>query len=210
MSTNEDATLNGYIEAFRQLPTGNISDAMDELGVEGGVATGIQSINRDLPIMAGVVVTVQQGPRRPGAGRGRLSRHPEVMDEIARPGDVLVISIGGRVDVCSWGGILSLRAMKKGLAGVVIDGAARDVNEIIKSGFPVFTKGATPRASHLFLETLSVNQPLDFAGVHVQPGDIVIGDDTGVVFVPMDHVEAVLKAAQAIKEKEDKIVADLL
>ena len=209
MSTIDEEKMKGYVEAFRQLPTGNIADAMEELGLENGVATGIYPIDRSMPPMAGLAVTVQQGPRRPGAGRERLTRHPKVMEEIARPGDVMVISVGGRLDVCSWGGILSLRAKRKGLAGLVIDGAARDISEMVEVGLPAFIKGATPRASHLVLETLTVNEPMDCAGVHVRPGDIVVGDDTGVVFVPVEHAEKILEAAQAVKEKEDRIVADL-
>jgi len=209
VSTIDEATLKRYVEEFGKLPTGNISDAMDELGLQGGVATGLHTIDRSLPTMAGVAVTVCQGPRQPGAGRERLTRHPTVLDEVAKPGDVLVISVGGRVDVCSWGGILSLRARRKGLAGVVIDGAARDINEMVDTRFPVFIKGATPRASHLLLDTLTVNQPMECAGVQVRPGDIVVGDDTGVVFVPVEHAEEVLRVAQAVKEREDRIVAGL-
>lgn len=198
-----------YVEAFRDLPTGNIADAMDDLGLENGVATGLHPIDRHMPRMAGLAVTVLQGPRRPGAGRERLTRHPKVMEETAQPGDVMVISVGGRVDACSWGGILSLRARKKGLAGLVIDGAARDINEMVEAGLPAFIRGATPRASHLVLETLTANQPIDCAGVHVRPGDIVVGDDTGVVFIPVEHAEKVLQAAREIKAREDRIVADL-
>jgi len=113
------------------------------------------------------------------------------------------------VDVCSWGAMLSLRAKKKGLAGLVVDGAVRDINEMVETRFPAFVKGTTPRASHLVLDTLTVNQPMECGGAQVRPGDIVVGDDTGVVFVPVEHAEAVLKAAQAVKEREEKTIAGL-
>jgi regulator of RNase E activity RraA len=209
MPSIDEKKLRGLVEAFRQLPTGNIADAMDELGLANGVATGLYPIDRKQPPLSGLAITVQQGPRRPGAGAERLTRHPKVLDETAKPGDVMVISVGGRVDACTWGGILSLRAKKKGLAGLVIDGAARDINEMAETGLPTFIKGATPRASHLVLETLAINQPINCAGVHVCPGDIVVGDDTGVVFVPQAYAERILRAAQAIKEREEHVIAEL-
>ncbi len=209
MATVSEANVQKLIEGFRGIPTGNIADAMDGLGLLGGVAAGIHPIDRNQPHMVGRAVTVLQGPRRPGAGTDHLTRHSKVMEETARPGDVMVIAVGGRIDVCTWGGLLSLRAKRKGLAGVVIDGAARDQNDMIASGLPAFVRGFTPQSSHITLDTLAVNQPINCGGVQVHPGDIVVGDDTGVIFIPVDRAQEVLEAARAVKAREEKLLREM-
>jgi len=209
MAAVSEATIQKLIEGFKEIPTGNIADAMDSLGLLGGVAAGLHPIDRNQPHMVGRAVTVLQGPRRPGAGTDHLTRHSKVLDETARPGDVMVISVGGRTDVCTWGGLLSLRAKRKGLAGVVIDGAARDQNDMIASGLPAFVRGFTPQSSHITLDTLAVNQPINCGGVQVRPGDIVVGDDTGVIFIPVDRAQEVLEAARAIKAREEKLLREM-
>ena len=209
MAAVSEATIQKLIEGFKEIPTGNIADAMDSLGLLGGVAAGLHPIDRNQPHMVGRAVTVLQGPRRPGAGTDHLTRHSKVLDETARPGDVMVISVGGRTDVCTWGGLLSLRAKRKGLAGVVIDGAARDQNDMIASGLPAFVRGFTPQSSHITLDTLAVNQPINCGGVQVRPGDIVVADDDGVVVVPRAIAEEVLQDAMAIDEVEARMTAEL-
>lgn len=209
MATVSETTVHKLMEGFRGIPTGNIADAMDSLGLLGGVAAGLHPIDRNQPHMVGRAVTVLQGPRRPGAGTDHLTRHSRVLDETARPGDVMVISVGGRTDVCTWGGLLSLRAKRKGLAGVVIDGAARDQNDMIASGLPAFVRGFTPQSSHITLDTLAVNQPINCGGVQVRPGDIVVGDDTGVIFIPVDRAQEVLEAARVIKAREEKLLREM-
>ena len=113
-----------------------------------------------------------------------------------RPGEVLVIAAGGHADNAIWGGLLTRAAIARGVAGVVIDGAARDVAEIRGLGFPCFATAAVPAGPHKgFGGTL--DGVVACAGCTVAPGDIVIGDDDGVAVVPLARAEAVLAACQA-------------
>lgn len=126
----------------------------------------------------------------------------------AEPGDVLVIDAGGVADTAVWGGIMTFEATIRGVGGVVLDGAVRDVAEIRTSGLVMFCTACVPRGPHQgFGGTLDGR--IAVAGVPVAPGDIVLGNDDGVVVVPLADAAAVLKASQEHHEKEDRWMADL-
>jgi regulator of RNase E activity RraA len=125
--------------------------------------------------------------------------------DAAKPGGVIVIDSGGRLDVSAWGGLLSLGAKLKGLNGVVIDGAARDVDESREMGFPVYARGAIPMTARGRVVQDSFNQEIEFAGVQVHPGDPVIADGSGVVFIPQEKEQDVIKEAEAVAQQEAKM-----
>jgi len=108
---------------------------------------------------------------------------------------VLVIDARGYLDTSIWGGIQTQVAKKLGIAGVVVDGSVRDVRIIRKLRYPIFCSGVVPAGPHKGLGD-SVNVPVQCGGVPVNPGDIVIGDDDGVVVVPREKAEEVLKKAK--------------
>ncbi len=193
------------LEGFRKCTSSQVVDAIEEMALPDATrcaAIGLQPLDRTLPTMAGIAVTMLEGPRRVGTKQLRLTQHGQQMRKMG-PNQVLVISAGGLVASCNWGGLLNLEGMRRGLSGVVVDGAVRDVNQIIKAKMPVFCKGSTPLACHLLMETLTINQPIVCAGVHVRAGDFVIGDDTGVCFVPPEFAEDVLKIALRKAKEED-------
>jgi len=104
---------------------------------------------------------------------------------VADPGDVIVVAAGGRRDAAMIGELLSGAARRKGIAGVVVDGAVRDVNTLAQwPDFPVFARWTTPRGPSS-MERGSVNETVIFGGIPVSPFDIVIGDDDGLVIVPL-------------------------
>lgn len=127
---------------------------------------------------------------------------------LTKPGDVLVINAQGYGKSVMWGGIASIAAMAIGLSGVIVDGAVRDVDEIRKMGFPVFTRAISPHGSVKAVPG-SVNIPIQCGGVTVNPGDIILGDDDGVVVVPQDSAAEVIRRANErdAKEKERKKTA---
>ena len=110
-------------------------------------------------------------------------------------GDVLVIDGKGVTTRAGWGGLQTLSASRKGVAAVVIDGAIRDVADIARYGMPVYCRGASPAGPHKGWAG-RVNLPISCAGMVVEPGDIIVGDDDGVVVVPAGRAEAVLEAAR--------------
>ena len=122
---------------------------------------------------------------------------------LAEPGDVIVVDARGHLDTSVWGGIQTLACEKCGVAGVVIDGSVRDLQEIRESRFPVFCKGVVPAGPHKGWGD-SINIPIQCGGVPVNPGDIVVGDDDGVVVIPKNEAEEVLSLAKERIETEKK------
>lgn len=123
----------------------------------------------------------------------------------AQPGDVLVIDARSNMTNAVWGGIQTLCAKKNGLAGVVIDGVIRDVAEIKKMRFPVYCRGVTPGGPHKGWAD-SVNVPIQCGGVPVCPGDLILGDDDGIVVLPKERLELIYQETQErIKNEEEWI-----
>jgi len=122
----------------------------------------------------------------------------------ARPGDVLVVDAKGFLEAGPWGDLLTLAAMKRGIVGLVIDGAVRDANTILELGFPVFCKGLSIKGTNKE-QAGKVNVPVICAGVNVRPGDIIVGDRDGVVVVKSEDAQSALDSANAREAKEDGI-----
>ena len=129
--------------------------------------------------------------------------------EAAQAGDIIVIDNAGRPDISTWGGLLSLSAKLKGLSGVAIDGACRDLDESRDVGFPVYARGVVPMTARGRVMQESCNQEIQFAGVQVRPGDLVIADGSGVVIIPREKEQEVVGAAEAIYKKEAEMAAGI-
>ena len=182
-----------------------VSDALDKLGLKG-VATGIQRLATDRRI-SGRVVTVKL---EADDGRPAASRHLGTSAiEASRPGDVIVIEQRTGIDAASWGGNLSLAARMRDVAGVIVDGPVRDVDEAQAYDFPLFARSRTPRTARGRIVETGTNVPITVSDVAVAPGDFVVADGTGVVFVAAGQIQAVLEAAEAIAERERAMVAAL-
>jgi regulator of RNase E activity RraA len=183
---------------LRTLDSCAVSDALDTLGLPGAT-TGIRPLWDVRAAIAGRARTVAAGPR----SDDRPARHiAAAAIEAAADGDVLVIANKGRLDVSCFGGILTLAARRRGIEGVVIDGACRDIAESEKSGFPVFGRAVVPVSARGRIVQLAMEEPVSFAGVTVNPGDFVIADGNGVVFVPAAEVMRVLDLAERIMTRE--------
>ncbi len=122
--------------------------------------------------------------------------------DVAQPGDVLVVDAGGVEDTAVWGGVMTFEATLREIGGVVIDGAVRDVAEIRSSGLPMFCRAAVPRGPHHGFGGI-VDGRISVAGASVAPGDIVLGNDDGVVVVPLQQAGEILAASLAHLEKEE-------
>jgi regulator of RNase E activity RraA len=194
-------------DAFVQLPTGNIVDAMAELGLPCTAVLGLRMLAPGQPAAAGFAVTMKQMQRHSAAREAVLTKHAAVIDSIAGEDDLLVIDAGGRMDVCTGGSILALRAQLRGISGFLVNGCLRDVREIAQSNFPVYFKGSCPVKSSPTLESVAIHEPVEIGGVQIKNGDLVVMDDTGVVVVPPENIPAVLEKARQIKEKEARWVA---
>ncbi len=190
------------ITRLGRLDTCAVSDALDRLHLKGATI-GIRPLWLS-PRIVGRSVTVKIKP----AGLEKAKQHlgtPAI--DAAQSGDVIVVDNGGRTDVSSWGGLLSLAAKLKGISGVVIDGACRDIDESREVGFPVHARDVVPVTARGRIMQESFNQEIQFAGVQVHPGDLVIADGSGVVFIPRSKEEGVITEAEGIAKREAEMAS---
>jgi regulator of RNase E activity RraA len=182
-----------------------VSDALDKLGLTGAVS-GIHRLSTDRRI-SGPVLTVKLDT---DDGRPAAARHlGTAAIEASQRGDVIVVEQRTGIDAAGWGGTLSLGASLRGVAGVIVEGPARDVDEGRLHDFPVFARGHTSRTARGRLVEVGTNVPIMVGDVSVSPGDYVVGDGSGVVFVTSAEIDRVLDAAEAIATRE-KAMADAL
>lgn len=179
-----------------------VSDALDRLGLPGAVR-GLAPL-WPCPRIVGRAVTVKIKP----AGLEKPTRHlcTSAIAAAARS-DVIVVDNGGRVDVAAWGGLLSLAAQLKELGGVIVDGACRDVDESRELKFPLYARAAVQVTARGRIVEQSCNEEIACAGVQVHPGDLVIADGSGVVFIPRAREAEVIAQAEALAEREAKMAA---
>jgi regulator of RNase E activity RraA len=190
-----------YGKRFARMATTNISDALDKVGMPGSVG-GIRPMY-DCPKIIGPAVTI----KITAAGMAKSKYHLGVRAiDAASAGDVIVIDNRGDVYNNCWGEILAMGSKMKGINGVIVDGAARDVDACKEFGFPVYARGTVPRTARGRIMEESFNQIVRVGDVQVRPGDIVMADVNGVVVIPIEKVEEVLTAAEGILEKEEAMV----
>ncbi|MCZ7400011.1 MAG: bifunctional hexulose-6-phosphate synthase/ribonuclease regulator [Candidatus Methanoperedens sp.] len=178
------------IELLKKVSTPNISDAMHRKGA----MQNIRSICLGTKT-AGKAVTVQTFP-------GDWAKTVEAID-VANPGDVIVI-YNGSPHVAPWGELATLSCINKGIAGVVIDGAVRDVDDIRRLNFPVFATSIVPNAGEPkgFGE---INAEIQCGGQTVKPGDFIVGDDNGVVVIPKERGYEIARRAVEVEKNERRI-----
>jgi RraA family protein len=179
------------VERFRALPVANVSDAMSRMTAGGAKLRPLHGGG----VLAGPAVTVKS---RPG---DNLMIHKAL--DVASPGDVVVVDAGGDLTNALIGELMISHAQKRGLAGIVIYGAIRDSAWIREHDFPVFAAGVSHRGPYKNGPG-EINVPIAIEGMVIAPGDLVIGDDDGLLCVPYDEVEAVYAAADAKHKAETK------
>ena len=189
------------VEAFRQFDTTSVSDALDRLGITGGLL-GIRPIVEGLAF-CGPAFTAHYVPC--GVEKGTVG---DFLDDV-QPGQVVVIDNGGRTYCTVWGDLMTIDASQRGIAGTVIDGVCRDVPGIRKCRYPIFTRGCYMVTGKDRVQVDGVNVPVAVSGVQVKPGDIVLGDDTGALVVPRERAEEVRAVAAEIAEREALIEREI-
>jgi RraA family protein len=187
-----DASL---IEAFRVVPTAHASDCM---GRSVG-ALGLDSYHGTTnAILCGPAITVRV---RPG---DNLMIHKAIA--MADPGDVIVIDGSGDLTQALIGGLMRTSAIKRGIAGFIVDGAIRDVAEWAEGGIAVYARGRVHRGPSKDGPG-EVNVPISCAGMAVLPGDLILGDADGVIAIPTAELAMLLPRVRAHAAKEDKVRA---
>jgi 4-hydroxy-4-methyl-2-oxoglutarate aldolase len=178
------------IEEFRNLAASTVHEALGG-GTANVMDPGIKSVWEGAKLV-GSALTVQCFPA------DNITIHKAVT--LAQPGDVIVVNAHGAIGVM-WGSQIAFQSKLHGVAGVVIDGSARDVAQLKKMNFPCFARYVSPLGSAK-ANPGSVNVPIQCGGVIVRPADIIIGDDDGVTVVPKERTSEVLKKAEERESKE--------
>src|SRR5690606_4886552 len=153
---------------------------------------------------AGPVRTVQLGAPHEGGPK----RHPGAgAVDLSRSGDIIVVEHRGRTDVSGWGGLLSRGAAIKGVAAVIVDGACRDIDEATEIGLPISARAGVPITARGRVAEHGFEVPITIAGIAVRPGDYVIADGSGVVFISAADAETIVSAAEDIFVREQAMAA---
>ena len=179
------------VERFRDLPVANLDDAMDR---NQAIDAAICPLGTGKLLGTALTVKVPQGDN--------LMLHAAM--DLAKPGDVIVIDAGGYTGRAIFGALMANYLRVRGVSGMVCDGAIRDRGELAAmEDFPIYARSATPDGPYKNGPG-EVNTPVVVGGRLVRPGDIVVGDDDGVIFLDPAIAEQVADAADEIAEKEEK------
>jgi RraA family protein len=189
VSRRESCASEQDVERFRQLPVAVVSDVMNRMYAGGA---HLRKMHRN-GILVGPAVTVRT---RPG---DNLMVHKAL--DMAVAGDVVIVDAGGDLTNAIIGELMVAYARKKGLAGMVINGAIRDLDDISQGDFPVFAAGVTHRGPYKNGPG-EVNAIIALNGMTIGPGDLVLGDSDGVIAVPQEQLDTVFAAALAKHQAE--------
>ncbi len=182
-------TVKEKISQLRDLGAATVYEAQ---GAKGALDHGMKPIDPTVR-MAGPALTVDARPA------DNLILHHAVLK--AKPGDILVVDAKGFMEAGPWGDVLTIQAMKLGIAGLVVNGCVRDANLIIGLGFPVFCRGLSIKGTGKN-QPGKVNVPITIGDVVIRPGDIVVGDRDGLVVVAQEEVDSAIASSLAREEKE--------
>ena len=191
--------MTDILQRFLEMGTCQVSDAIRNLGQRSTVMDP-----KIKPVWKGAKTI---GPALTGKSPFGTTCVDKMFED-AKPGEVFVVDAEGHEESIHFGEIYSNRARNMGMAGLVIDGAVRDVDGIEECAFPVFARAITPYSGALKLWE-EIRVPITCGGVCVMPGDLVFGDDDGVLVIPQDMIEQTLAEAEKIHDHESKWLQEL-
>jgi RraA family protein len=180
------------VEKFRNVVTPHVSDNLNRMFAGGD---HLRPYHKEGKLL-GTALTVKT---RPG---DNLMVHKAI--DLAEPGDVIVVDAGGDTTNAIIGEIMLRLAQKQGVTGFIIDGAIRDTCAFMNGDFPVYAKGVTHRGPYKDGPG-EINVPITIGGMIVNPGDVVIGDEDGLVVVPREQAEEILEKVKSQEQKEKEI-----
>ena len=196
----------GAIAAFEGLDVCVVNDALDRVGLSGYLA-GLAPLWEGASMVGrAVTVTLTEGAADPAAPPVHLGA---TAIDLAGPGRVIVVDNAGRLGMGAWGGLLCAAAAVRGINGVVVNGACRDVDEARELRFPVFAAGRTAVTARGRVHETATGSPVIIAAVTVRTGDLIVADGTGVVVVPQDRVHEVAEIARDLAQREQRIAVEL-
>ena len=194
------------IGRISSLATSTLANALDIYGLHNNVIAHIKAVAPGFRF-AGPAVTVKESAGEHGDYTSDDFAVGAMIDA-ARSGDIIVVDAAG-AQCSTWGGMASLAAKLKGVAGLMVDGAVRDLEEMIEFEFPVFARHLVPTTGRLRLKVEAINVPITIDGVAVAPGDIIAADGTGAVCLPGAQAEVIIALAENMARDDNAAVEDL-
>jgi 4-hydroxy-4-methyl-2-oxoglutarate aldolase len=197
-----DSPVEPLVAGFKSTYPASVSDAVELVTGKNG------TMRYDMKRMTGVnmvgraVTSLSRPAPAEQATTALATKHSVEMIDEAKPGEVGVIVMEGSLDIAAMGNLMATAAVERGMAGMVLDGAIRDLWDVRRMGLTVYARSKSPRTAVGHFATVSKNVPVECAGVTVRPGDILVGDEDGVVVVPQERAAEILKRAQAIDAQE--------
>lgn len=200
--------IDGFLEL--QDMTTSVSDVLDGFGINGAIPTSYCKPVIPGTKVAGTAVTLRNMPERKTPTQGYIDHEFIKMSSrdiyyMCEKGDVLVADFGGNLEVSNMGGMSALVAQTRGLAGNIVNGCCRDISTIRSNGYPVWSCGTTQITGKFRIETMEMNGPVTLCGKRVEPGDLMLADDSGICIVPAELAETVLKECQKIRDIEENM-----
>jgi regulator of RNase E activity RraA len=190
------------MERCRAIATGTWSDVLDRLGVDG-VIHGLM-LRSGAGSVCGRAVTVKESI---GVYDAAAFAPGDFLDTVQR-GSILMFDTDGAA-VSTFGGLAALAAVKMGAAGVVIDGACRDLSEIRETGLWLASRHVTPKSGKGRIKVEAINVAIEVCGVEIAPGDYIVGDETGIVRVPAAVIEQALSIAEELTRHDAEFAGEL-
>ncbi|OLF52222.1 RraA family protein [Pseudomonas chlororaphis] len=200
LSESQRASL---LEQCAVLDTASLSDALDSLGIDAGLLGIVQQVPGTR--CAGFAFTVLYEPVSQGAGFKNAANY---IDDVP-PGSVVVSSNAGRLDATVWGDILTHVAVQRNVRGTLIDGVARDIDTVTRLDYPLFSRGRFMQSGKNRVQLKATQVPVEVSGVTIRPGDLIVGDASGCLVIPLEQAEEVIRRAIAVEKTERDIIASV-
>jgi 4-hydroxy-4-methyl-2-oxoglutarate aldolase len=195
--------IDPLLEGYRLVEVASVADAMEQLyGQRAHMSHDMRPVFKTKFSGRAVTVLLKKEEHKEGS---KVSQGMLDAIDSAGPGNVYVMVLEDGLDVAGIGGLMATAMKFRGLSGAVIDASVRDLPQINRIQFPVFSRGVAPSTSVNHYRLAGTNIPVTCAGVKVNPGDIVAADEDGVAVVPKDKAAAVLKRAQELDDTEHRM-----
>lgn len=190
--------------------TSLLSDVLDSKGINGTISANILKPIISGSKIVGPAVTIRYIKEKRSPDYGYSNNNKAKLGDrdlyaVSEKGDVAVFDANGLSEISVMGGLSSTVAKQWGMAGNIVYGGVRDIDEIRKLNYPVWSSGITPRSGKFRVEAIEINGSIMISDVTVNPGDIIAADDTGVIVIPYEEINDVFEKVMAIFKKEEKI-----
>lgn len=190
------------IAAYKKTYPASVSDAVELVTGKNGTMWHDMKLVYGTPIVGRAVTSLVKPAPAEQATPALSTKHSVEMIDNAKPGEVGIIVMEGTLDIAAMGNLMATAAKVRGMAGMVLDGAIRDMWDIRRMGLTVYARSISPRTAVGHYATVARNIPVECGGITVRPGDIIVADEDGVVVVPAERAAEVLEKAQEIDQRE--------